>query len=180
MSILVAYATKYGSTQGVAERIAETLKADGREVDLKPAGEVRDVSGYEAVVIGSAAYMGSWLKEAADLVRRNRETLATKPVWLFSCGPLGRETTDPKGQDVLAASAPKEFAEFAKDVRPRDMRVFFGALEHNKLRGVHRLFALVPASQKLLIEGDFRDWKLVEAWARGISRELAPRPVGAR
>lgn len=180
MSILVAYATKYGSTQGLAERIAETLRAEGLEVDLKPAGEARDLTGYEAFVIGSAAYMGSWLKEASELVRRNRETLATRPVWLFSSGPLGRATRDSKGQDVLVASEPKEFAEFATGVRPRDMHVFFGALDHSKLRGVHRLFSLAPASERLLIEGDFRNWELVDDWARGIARELAPRPAVAR
>ena len=180
MSILVAYATKYGSTQGLAERISEALRAEGLEVDLKPAGEVRDVRGYEAFVIGSAAYMGSWLKEASELVRRNRETLATRPVWLFSSGPLGRATKDAKGQDILVASEPKEFAEFAKGIKPRDMRVFFGALDHSKLRGVHRLFSLAPASERVLLEGDFRNWKLVDEWARGIARELATRAAGAR
>jgi menaquinone-dependent protoporphyrinogen oxidase len=174
MLILVAYATKYGSTQGIAERIAATLKTEGLQVDLKPAAEVRDLSRYDAFVIGSAAYVGSWLKEAAGLVRRNRQTLATKPVWLFSSGPLGTATTDPKGRDVLVASEPKEFAEFAPAIRPRGTQVFFGALDHTKLRGAHRLFALVPASEKLLIEGDFRNWDLIEAWARSIAHELAP------
>ena len=177
MSILVTYATKYGSTQGIAERIAATLKADGLTVDLLPVTAVKDISGYEAFVIGSAAYMGSWLKEAAEFVRGNRRTLATMPVWLFSSGPLGTETKDQHGRDVLVASEPKEFAEFADTIMPRDKRVFFGALDSKKLRGVHRLFSLVPASDRVLIEGDFRDWKLVEAWAKNIAHELALAPA---
>ncbi len=177
MSILVAYATKYGSTQGIAERVAGTLKAAGLEVDLRPAAEVGDLSRYGAFVIGSAAYMGSWLKEAAELVRRNRQILAGRLVWLFSCGPLGTETKDAKGRDILAVSEPKEFAEFAPTVKPRGTQVFFGALDHTKLRGAHRLFALVPASEKVLIEGDFRDWNLIEAWAKSIAHELAPAPA---
>lgn len=180
MSILVAYATKYGSTHGIAERIAGTLKAEGLEVDLKPASEVRDLSRYDAFVIGSAAYMGSWLKEAGELLRRNSQTLATKPVWLFSCGPLGTASKDPKGRDILVASEPKEFVEFAPTVKPRGTQVFFGALDHTKLRGAHRLFALVPASEKLLIEGDFRNWNLIEAWARSIAHELALAPTATR
>jgi menaquinone-dependent protoporphyrinogen oxidase len=180
MSILVAYATRYGSTRGIAERIAGTLEAEGLKVDLQPAGAVRDLARYDAVVIGSAAYIGSWLKEAAELVRRNYATLATKPVWLFSSGPLGTATKDPHGRDILVASQPKEFAEFAQTVKPRGTQVFFGALDHTKLRGAHRLFSLVPASQKVLIEGDFRNWNLIEAWARSIAHELALAPAVTR
>lgn len=176
MSILVTYASKYGSTQGIAERIAATLKAEGLTVDLLPIHAVKDVAAYEAFVIGSAAYMGSWLKEAGEFVRSNHRTLATMPVWLFSSGPLGTETKDQHGRDVLVASEPKEFAEFAT-IEPRDKRVFFGALDSKKLRGTHRLFSLVPASDRVLIEGDFRDWKLIDAWATSIAHELALVPV---
>lgn len=177
MSILVTYATKYGSTQGIAERIAGELKAEGLTVDLLPVAAVKDISGYDAFVIGSAAYMGSWLKEAGEFVRSNRRTLAVAPVWLFSSGPLGTETKDQHGRDVLVASEPKEFAEFADTIMPRDKRVFFGALDGKKLRGVHRLFSLVPAADRVLIEGDFRDWKLIEAWAKDIAHKLALAPA---
>ncbi len=173
MSILVAYATKYGSTRGIAERIAGTLKAEGLEVELQPAAAVRAVDRYDAFVIGSAAYLGSWLKEASGFVRHNRKALAGKPVWLFSSGPIGTATTDPQGRDVLVASEPKEFREFAEIVRPGGTKVFFGALDRAKLRGFHRLFSLAPASQRVLLEGDFRDWELIEAWARTIAHELA-------
>jgi menaquinone-dependent protoporphyrinogen oxidase len=177
MSVLVTYATKYGSTQGIAERIAETLKAEGLTVELQPVTAVKDLTRYDAFVIGSAAYMGSWLKEAGEFVRRNRDRLAARPVWLFSSGPIGTETKDSKGQDMLVAAEPKEFAEFAATIEPRGKRVFFGALDSKKLRGVHRLFSLAPASAKVLIEGDFRDWKLIEAWARDIAHELALTPA---
>jgi len=179
MSILVAYASKYGATQGIAERIAQTLKSEGLEVDLQPVSAVSDPARYDAFVIGSAAFIGSWLKEAGQFVRRHRELLATKPVWLFSSGPIGKETKDAKGRDVLVASEPKEFAEFDGSIKPKGQKVFFGALDSKKLRGTHRFFSLVPASQRVLIEGDFRDWDLIEGWARSIAHELAPAPVGA-
>ena len=177
MSILVTYATKYGATQGIAERIAATLKTEGLTVELLPVTAVNDLSRYEGFVIGSAAYMGSWLKEAGEFVRRNRRMLATAPVWLFSSGPLGTETKDQHGRDVLVASEPKEFAEFSATIEPKDKRVFFGALDGKKLRGVHRLFSLVPAADRVLIEGDYRDWKLIEAWATSIAHELALAPA---
>ncbi|HUZ87880.1 MAG TPA: flavodoxin domain-containing protein [Candidatus Baltobacterales bacterium] len=177
MSILVTYASKYGATQGIAERIATTLKTEGLTVDLLPITSVRDISTYDAFVIGSAAYMGSWLKEAGEFVRNNRRTLATAPVWLFSSGPLGTETKDQHGRDVLVASEPKEFAEFTTAIEPKDKRVFFGALDSKKLRGVHRLVSLVPAVDRVLIEGDFRDWKLIEAWATSIAHQLALVPA---
>jgi menaquinone-dependent protoporphyrinogen oxidase len=180
MSILVTYATKYGSTQGIAERIATTLKAQGLKVELQPIMISRDVAGYEALVIGSAAYMGSWLKDAAEFVRRNRSILATKPVWLFSSGPLGTATKDPQGRDVLVASEPKEFAEFKEAIKPRSLRVFFGALDRSKLKGSHRLVAMLPASKAVLVEGDFRDWKAIEAWAESIAHELPQAVVAKR
>jgi menaquinone-dependent protoporphyrinogen oxidase len=119
MSILVTYATKYGSTQGIAERMAATLKAQGLSVELRPIKAARDVAGYEAFVIGSAAHFGSWLKEASAFVEANQATLASKPVWLFSSGPLGTSRTDAQGRDVLIISEPKEFAAFKESLKPR-------------------------------------------------------------
>jgi menaquinone-dependent protoporphyrinogen oxidase len=180
MSILVSYASKYGSTQGIAERIGATLKAEGLDVDVMPVMSAHDLAGYDAFVIGSAAYLGSWLKEARQFVLRNREVLMTKPVWLFSSGPLGTATVDKQGRDVLVTSEPKEFAELEQSLRPRGRRVFFGALDRKKLRGMHRFFALAPASEKLLLEGDFRDWRQIDEWAKSIANELAAIPTAIR
>jgi menaquinone-dependent protoporphyrinogen oxidase len=180
MSILVAYASKYGATKGIAERIAEKLIASGQKAEVRPVKAATNLAGYDAYVIGSAAYIGSWLKEAAEFVRKNQAILAAKPVWLFSSGPLGTATKDAKGQDVLVTAEPKEFAEFATTIKPRGRHVFFGALDSSKLRGAHRLFNMLPAGQKLLIEGDVRDWKAIDAWAESIAHELTPLTAGTR
>jgi len=180
MQILVTYATKYGATQGIAERIADTLKAEGLDVDVEPVADVKDLARYDAFMIGSAAYIGSWLKEAKYFVEHNLDVLAAKPVWLFSSGPIGTATVDKKGRDVLVTSEPKEFAEFATTLKPRDQRVFFGALDSKKLRGVYKLFSLAPASERTLIEGDFRDWDLIDEWARSVAHELTASPATAR
>jgi menaquinone-dependent protoporphyrinogen oxidase len=173
-SILVAYASKHGATQAIAERIAETLVVSGQEAQVRPVKAVCELDDYDAFVIGSAAYMGSWLKEAAELVRRNQAILVTRPVWLFSSGPLGTVTKDTQGRDLLVTSEPKEFAEFKEAIKPRGLRVFFGALDPGKLGFAERLIRILPAGRALLPEGDFRDWKEIEAWAESIAHELAP------
>ena len=174
MSILVAYASKHGATQDIAERIAETLRAAGLDAQAQPVTAARDLAAYDAFVIGAAAYMGSWLKEATEFVRRNQALLATRPVWLFSSGPLGTATTDAQGRDLLVASGPKEYAEFKETIAPRGVRVFFGALDPNTLGLSERLLRRLPTGRALLPEGDFRDWAEIEAWAASIAHELAP------
>jgi menaquinone-dependent protoporphyrinogen oxidase len=177
MKILVAYASKYGSTEGIAERLAERLRAAGLEVDLRPVKGAGVVSGYAAFVIGSAAYLGHWRKEATEFVRRNRAVLADRPVWLFSSGPLGSKATDAQGQDLRVAAEPKEIVEFREAIHPRDHRVLFGALDPDKLGLGDRLVRTLPAGRALLPGGDFRDWSEIESWADGIASELTQVPA---
>ena len=180
MHVLVAYASRHGATQGIAERIAERLRLAGLDVDLRPAASIKDVAPYDACVIGSAAYMFHWLKEAADLVRRNRVVLAGKPVWLFSSGPVGTEATDAKGRDQKIAAVPREIAELREAVNARDHHVFFGAYARDRkpIGLAERLVSHLPAARDALSDGDFRDWPEIEAWADGIARELQPVAAG--
>jgi menaquinone-dependent protoporphyrinogen oxidase len=171
--ILVAYASKHGATGEIAERIAESLTAAGLEAEAKPVREARDLDGYDAFVIGGAAYLGHWLKEAVEFVRRNQAILTDRPVWLFSSGPLGTEATDAQGRDLREAAEPKEFAELAELIRPREQRVFFGVLDPSTLGFRERAIRSLPAGRGLLPEGDFRDWAEIEGWAAGIAQDLA-------
>jgi menaquinone-dependent protoporphyrinogen oxidase len=175
MSVLVAYASKHGSTRGIAERIAERLRAGGLEAEVLPVKGVRDPAAYDAFVIGSAAYMFHWMKEATGFVRRNRKLLAGNPVWLFSSGPVGPDKVDAQGRDVLTVTVPREIAEFEASIRPRDHAVFFGA--HDPTAGpigfTERLVALMPAARSAFPAGDFRDWPRIEAWADVIAAALA-------
>lgn len=173
-SILVTYASKHGATQAIAERIAEKLVASGQDAQVLPVKSVGDMAGYDAFVIGGAAYMGSWMKDVTGFVRRNQAILATRPTWLFSSGPLGTEARDTQGRDLLTVSEPKEFAELKDTITPRDLRVFFGVLDPHKLGFTERAIRTLPAGRALLPEGDFRDWDAIETWAESIARELAP------
>ncbi|HEY1293774.1 MAG TPA: flavodoxin domain-containing protein [Chloroflexota bacterium] len=172
MTILVAYASKHGSTASIAERIGDTLRARGYAADVKPIGDVDDLSPYAASVIGGAVYFGSWLKDLTKFIDRHQLTLAEHPVWLFSSGPLGNETSDVQGCDVRESSVPKEVDSVASTVHARDHRVFFGALDHTTFNVCERLLWTLPPTHSLLVEGDFRDWPDVESWAMGIANQL--------
>jgi len=95
-------------------------------------------------------------------------------VWLFSSGPLGSESTGPNGCDLREVSIPKEIGWVIEAIKPRDHRVFFGALKHTTFGPLERVLWAVPGSHKVLIEGDFRDWADVEAWSETIAQQLTP------
>jgi len=185
MRILVTYASRHGATKGIAERIGDRLRDHGLETEVAPVEIIDDVAGYDAFVIGSAAYMGHWLKDASAFVRRHAAELAATPVWLFSSGPVGSEPVDAKGHDVVEASIPLEFPELVDMLRPRDARIFFGAWdpEYRPIGLMERLgrpFLRMPAVREALPAGDFRDWPAIDAWADGIAAALRPEvPVAA-
>jgi menaquinone-dependent protoporphyrinogen oxidase len=172
MNVLVAYESLHGATRGIAERIADRLRAGGHRTELAPVASAPDVTGHEAFVIGSAVYIGHWQKEALELVRAHAALLAARPTWLFSCGPLGSEPLDDQGRDKRRAAAPEEAGELTDLVHPRDHHVFFGALNPDDLPVIPRLMRILPAGRRLLEEGDFRDWAEIDAWADGIAGEL--------
>lgn len=181
MKVLVAYATRHGATGGIAERIGSTLRQRGLDATVRPAAEVRDVDPYDAFVIGSAAYMFHWLKEASAFVRRHRSTLVTAPVWIFSSGPLGTDLVDKEGKDVRAGAEPKEFAELREMLSPRGEHIFWGAYDPDAPAvGVAEWFMKkMPASRDALPVGDFRNWEEIDAWAEEIASALVPVAAGA-
>lgn len=179
MKVLVAYASKYGATEGIAQRIGETLQQRGLEADVRRCKDVEDASGYDAYVVGSAVYAFNWRRSARKFVERNAEVLSAKPTWLFSSGPLGTEKVDKEGNDVLKGAEPKQFTDYEDLVHPRGKQVFRGAYDHEKLRGADRIITWMPAIRDLMVEGDYREWDAIDAWASSIAAELgasAARP----
>ena len=87
--VLVAYATKYGATAEIAEKIGQVLRQAGLPTDVLPVADVSDLTPYKAVVLGSAVYIGKWRKEAVKFLQANEKMLAKRQVWLFSSGPTG-------------------------------------------------------------------------------------------
>jgi len=176
MNVLVAYASRHGATAGIAERIAAGLRSAGLQTEVSRVTDVGDVTAYDAFVIGGAAYMFHWLKDATAFVKRHRATLTERPVWLFSSGPLGTDRVDQEGRDVVETGRPKEFDDFVSLLHPRAERVFFGAWDPTAPPigvGEH-LMRLAPAAKDALPAGDFRDWPAIDAWAAEIAAALAP------
>ncbi len=174
MRVLIAYATRHGATAGIASRIAETLAVSGHDAVAIPVDQVEDLGAYDAVVVGGAAYMFHWLKQAVHFVAQHREELTVRPVWFFSSGPLGTEKVDEQGRDVLVTSRPQEFDELTALVNARGERVFFGAYDPNAapVGLAERSMRLMPAARASLPSGDFRDWHAIDAWAREIAGVL--------
>jgi menaquinone-dependent protoporphyrinogen oxidase len=181
MRVLVAYASSTGFTKGIAEFIGERLRQHGTDVDVQEADSVKDLADYDAFVIGSALYNLHWLKEAKNFVSKNRAFLRTRPVWLFSSGPVGSKTTDTQGRDLREVSGPKEIDELREAVEPRDHRVFFGGLDGSRLTGAigfaYRMARRSQAARESMPEGDFRDWKDIDSWANSIAEALPKAPA---
>jgi menaquinone-dependent protoporphyrinogen oxidase len=175
--VLVVYATKHGATRGIAERICETLRSQELDCSIADAKDEPVTSGADAFVIGSAAYFGKWLKEATEFVRSNETFLRTRPVWLFSSGPVGTDKVDKKGNDVLVTS--QAATDLASAIGARGTRVFFGAWDPTERPASigERFALLLPAVKELLPTGDFRDWEAIDAWALEIAHELVKSPV---
>jgi menaquinone-dependent protoporphyrinogen oxidase len=173
MRVLVAYASRHGSTRGIAERIGERLSAAGMAVDVSPVGKT-GVSGYDAVVLGSALYMFHWLGEARSFAKRNRKALAGTPVWLFSSGPFGNEPPRADGRSVLEVSGPKEIDELRDALQPRDHRVFYGAwsADYKPVGLAEKLTKAMPGAWKAIPSMESRDWPAVDAWADEIAAAL--------
>jgi menaquinone-dependent protoporphyrinogen oxidase len=159
--ILIAVASRHGSTHEIAEAIAQELRASGHDVDVENAGVDVVADPYGAVIVGSAVYMGNWLAEARDFVKRNRAKLVAVPVWLYSSGPVGQENPPAKAD-------PNQLDELLRETGARGHRVFVGKLDKGHLGlGERLVIKLVKAP-----EGDFRDWEAIHDWAHEIAAAL--------
>jgi menaquinone-dependent protoporphyrinogen oxidase len=163
--ILVVYASKHGATAEIADKIGQVLRQAGLQVDVLPVDRAGDLAPYEAVVLGSAVYYGQWRKEAVAWLTANETLLAGRPVWLFSSGPTG------KGDPLELAQGwrfPTKQQPLADRIKPRDIALFHGALDANKINFFEK-FVLKNVKAPT---GDFRDWAAITAWAEAIAAAL--------
>lgn len=189
--VFVVYGSRHGGTRGIAQRIGEVLQAEGLDAHVAAADHVPDVASADAFVVGSGVYIGNWLKEPLEFLRKNQAILATRPLWLFSSGPLpgssaSKDPNDPLTDALGPAEGPgsggrKKVEELSAATHPRDHRVFLGAYDPNDApRAIsERIVRMMPASKDLLPVGDFRNWDDIVAWAHEIAASLkAPVAVG--
>lgn len=160
MNVLVASQTQHGATREIADLIGATIAARGIATDIRDVENVDGLDRYDAVVLGSAVYMGSWMKPAKAFVQRHAEELSARPTWLFSSGPIGDPPKD--------GSSPVNVEDLVAATHARGHRLFGGRLERSRLGMFERAIAHVVRSP----EGDFRDWGEIEDWAAGIADDL--------
>jgi menaquinone-dependent protoporphyrinogen oxidase len=165
MAVLVAAASEHGATHEIAFWLGSALAQYGVDVDVRKLEEVDDVKRYDAFVLGSAVYLGRWLKTARNFVDDHAGELAAKPTWLFSSGPI---IGDPPPPDDPAAVQPALVERLVETTRARDHKVFGGKLDKSNLKWSQRMIVRLTHSS----EGDHRDRAAVEEWALTIAREL--------
>jgi len=163
--VLVAYASKYGATAEIAEKIGEVLRQADLQVDVLPVKQVKDVTPYRAVVLGSAAYIGQWRKEAVKFLGNNEKLLAERFVWLFSSGPAGEG--DPL-QLLKGWRFPEKIRPIIDRIKPVDIALFHGVVDMEKLNALEK-FMIKNVKSPI---GDFRDWDAIASWATSIAGEL--------
>jgi menaquinone-dependent protoporphyrinogen oxidase len=150
-TVLVAYATKHGSTREVAADMARVIRQAGFEVEISPAREVKSLDPYQAVVLGGALYMGRLHKDARKLLNRKSKELASLPVAVFAMGP---KNTEP--EELERAGAQLERALSAvPEVQPLTTAIFGGVMKFGKKKAL-----------------DARDWKAIQVWAEDVARKL--------
>lgn len=163
--ILVTYASRNGATGEIAEKIGAVLRQADLVVDVLPVEGVHNLHPYRAVILGSAIYIGSWRKEAVKFLERYADSLAERPLWLFSSGPTGEG--DPAAL-VEGKILPDGLKPVVERIQPRGITVFHGYIDPHRINILER--AVIKNMKKPF--GDFRDWDLVTAWASAVAAEL--------
>jgi menaquinone-dependent protoporphyrinogen oxidase len=157
--VLVTYATKAGSTVAVADAIGAVLAARGFAVTVRPVKDKPSLEGYQAVVIGSAIRMGSWLPEAVAFARENQARLSQLQVAIFTVHLLNT------GDDAASRAARLAYtAPVRKFLTPRAEAFFAGKLDTARLGFLDRMLAKAANAG----DGDKRDWGQVRGWAQRI------------
>jgi menaquinone-dependent protoporphyrinogen oxidase len=160
VKVLVCAASKYGATSEIAQAVGDVLAERGCEVTVLPPEKADAVEEFDAVVLGSAVYMGQWMKPARELAERSAAALAARPVWLFSSGPVG--------EPAKPADNPVDVTKILQATKARDHQVFTGKLARKHLSFPDRAMA----SAVRAAEGDFRNWAQIRDWATGIADTL--------
>jgi menaquinone-dependent protoporphyrinogen oxidase len=158
--VLVAYASKYGSTGGVADAIGKELCSKEMAADVALIRNAGNLSSYRGVIIGSAIYMGKWMSEAVDFVKENKDALSKVPIAYFLVGMTLSRPTEENRAKALSYMDP--ILKAVPEIKPVSMGTFAGAMDYNNLSWINKKIL----KSKGTPEGDFRHWNNIRAWAR--------------
>jgi len=158
--VLVAYASRMGSTAEIADAVADQLRSHGLEVVTAPCSTAPDPAGFDAVLIGSAVYATRWMKSARRFLREHQAVLADRATWLFESGPTG-DLSERRHE------SPAAVIRLAREVGSPPVEVFGGNLD--PARATTPIAKWVANSD---MAGDYRDWKQIRRWADEIAARL--------
>lgn len=162
--VLVAYASKCGSTGEVAQAIGQELCARGATVDVRRIEEVGDVTGYDAFVVGSAIRMGNWLPQAKKFVEMNAARLRIAPTAFFTVHMLNLDDSEASKAARAAYVAPVHAI-----LEPQSEAFFAGKLDLSKMSFLDRMISRMMKAR----DEDKRDWNAITAWAGQLLPEAA-------
>jgi menaquinone-dependent protoporphyrinogen oxidase len=169
---LVGYATRYGSTQEVAEKIAATLRECGLEAEIQPLRKVGSLVKYSGIVLGAPLFMFHWHRDALGFLTRHRRELMERPVAVFVLGPVH----NPHDETEWKASQSQLDNELANYpwFKPIAIEMFGGKYDPAKLGfPLNMMTGKEPAS-------DIRDWITIQTWAGDLAAKLitsSPKPA---
>ncbi len=163
---LVAYATRSGSTQEVAEQIGVALRERGIDVEIQPARQIRSLEGYNAVVLGAPVYIGHWHKDAKSFLAHHRPGLIERPVAIFALGPM--HVDEKEFRDVRAGLL-KELEQFPW-LTPAAVEIFGGKFNPHTLSFPYNMLPALKNSPP----SDIRDWAAIGAWANSLVEMFQP------
>ena len=164
--VLVTYASKYGSTGGVADAIGKELCTKGVNADTVLIKNAGNVGSYQGVVIGGAIYMGKWMSESVDFVKKNRDILRQMPVAYFLVCMTLSQPTEKKRAQVLSYMDP--ILETVPEIKPVGIGTFAGELDYSNLSWLKKTIMKAKDAP----EGDFRDWTAIRTWADDLCSPL--------
>ncbi|MCK5542235.1 MAG: hypothetical protein KAI40_06045 [Desulfobacterales bacterium] len=168
--ILVAYESYCGTTSEVAQSIANVFCKQGAKVDVRHIENVKTVSSYDAVVIGSAVKSSSWYPNAIEFIKVNQVQLKQIPVVYFlTCLALYFDTDEAKN---VAKSYFNPVLKAVPEIKPKEMQAFGGVLDYSKLNMVYKMVMKSKMKKKGVPEGDFRDFNKIESWAENTAWPL--------
>ena len=160
--LLVVYASKYGSTKEIAEYIGDVIREGGVDVDVLSVNEVKDMSTYKSVIIGSATRMEKLVADAVKFSKRYKSELSDKKTAYFVVGVTMKEDTD--GNREKARGYLKPLCQIKE---PVSVGLFAGKIDYDKIGRFWRMLASRDKTD-LMEEGDFRNWDAIREWANGL------------
>ncbi|MBN2085568.1 MAG: hypothetical protein JW748_10130 [Anaerolineales bacterium] len=167
--VLLAYASKYGSTKEVAEAVAGVLRENGLAASLQPVSKVRDLAPYSAVVLGAPIYLGSWLGDFRRFLARHQDAFMKRPPAIFTLGPTH---SDPDEWQGVRNQLAQVLAKYPW-LNPSTLELFGGKYDPAKLRIPDNLLAALPASPLHgMRASDARDWQAIRSWTQKMAKQL--------